>query len=132
MAANVGQGWARRVFAITLFVEDAAEAKAFYRDVFEMPTLNEDEVSVAFAFPGLVVNLLSVESAPELIEPATPGGRGTPIRSMLTLQVGDIDAVCERLQARGVELLNGPVDRPWGPRTAAFTDPSGHCWELSS
>ena len=50
---------------------------------------------------------------------------------MLTLQVGDVDGVCERLRERGVALLNGPMDRPWGPRTATFADPSGHCWELS-
>ncbi len=28
-------------------------------------------------------------------------------------------------------LLNGPVDRPWGMRTASFTDPGGHIWELA-
>jgi len=30
-----------------------------------------------------------------------------------------------------VGLLNGPVDRPWGMRTASFTDPGGHIWELA-
>ena len=35
------------------------------------------------------------------------------------------------LVARGVVFLNGPIDRPWGMRTAAFADPSGHCWELA-
>jgi lactoylglutathione lyase len=60
------------------------------------------------------------------------GGRGTPARMMLTLAVDDVDAVAERLRAQGVELLNGPMDRPWGPRTITFADPSGHCWELSS
>jgi len=32
----------------------------------------------------------------------------------------------------GIALLNGPTDRPWGPRTVTLADPSGHCWELSS
>jgi len=32
----------------------------------------------------------------------------------------------------GVGLLNGPVDRPWGMRTASFTDPGGHIWELAT
>ncbi len=35
------------------------------------------------------------------------------------------------LDRRGVALLNGPVDRPWGVRTAAFADPSGHVWEIA-
>ncbi len=29
------------------------------------------------------------------------------------------------------DLLNGPQDRPWGRRTAAFADPAGHVWELA-
>ena len=41
------------------------------------------------------------------------------------------DAVCARLTARGVTLLNGPMDRPWGIRTASFRDPGGHVWELA-
>jgi lactoylglutathione lyase len=123
--------WAKRFFAVTLFVDDLAESTRFYGDVFEMPVANEDEVSCAFHFPGIVVNLLSAASARELIEPAPVGEARAPARMMLTLEVGDVDAVCERLRARGVTFLNGPMNRPWGPRTATFADPSGHCWELS-
>ena len=126
------QTWAKRLFAVTLFVDDLAESTRFYREVFEMPVLNEDATSCAFRFPGVVINLLTVGSAPELIEPAPVGQHGTPARMMLTLEVDDVDAVYERLRARGVEFLNGPMNRPWGPRTATFADPSGHCWELSS
>jgi lactoylglutathione lyase len=30
-----------------------------------------------------------------------------------------------------VQLLNGPMDRPWGVRTASFRDPGGHIWEIA-
>ena len=123
--------WAKRVFAVTLFVDDVLESTRFYRDVFEMPILHQDEESTAFGFPNIVINLLATSSAPELSEPAPIGEAGTPARMMLTLQVDDVDAVCERLKARGAAPLNGPLDRPWGPRTATFADPSGHRWELS-
>jgi catechol 2,3-dioxygenase-like lactoylglutathione lyase family enzyme len=122
---------ARRVFAITLFTDDLAESARFYRTVFDVPVVHEDATSIAFAFPNLVVNLVTADDAGQLIEPAAVGGPGTPARMMLTLQVRDVDGVCERLTARGVTLLNGPMTRPWGPRTAAFADPSGHAWELS-
>ena len=36
------------------------------------------------------------------------------------------------MTARGVELLNGPMDRPWGVRTATFRDPAGHVWEIGA
>ena len=28
-------------------------------------------------------------------------------------------------------LVDGPMDRPWGIRTAAFADPGGHIWEIA-
>ena len=40
------------------------------------------------------------------------------------------DAVCAQLRERGVALLTGPRDRPWGMRTATFVDPAGHSWEI--
>ena len=49
----------------------------------------------------------------------------------LALGVEDFDATCERLREQGVELLNGPIDRPWGIRTASFRDPGGHIWEIA-
>ena len=33
---------------------------------------------------------------------------------------------------KGVQLLNGPIDREWGKRTAAFADPDGHVWEIAA
>jgi uncharacterized glyoxalase superfamily protein PhnB len=39
--------------------------------------------------------------------------------------------VCSALQEIGVDLVNGPIDRPWGRRTASFADPSGHVWEIA-
>ena len=123
---------AGRVFAVTLFTDDLGEAKRFYQSAFAMPIVHEDPTSIAFAFPNIVVNLVAAAETPELIAPAPVGGPGTPARMMITLEVGDVDATCERLRANGVEFLNGPLNRPWGPRTATFADPSGHCWELSS
>jgi catechol 2,3-dioxygenase-like lactoylglutathione lyase family enzyme len=124
-------GGAERVFAITLFIDDLAAARRFYDSVFGMPIVHQDTTSTAYEFPNLVVNLVVTEAAPELITPAAVGEAGTPARMMLTLQVDDVDAVCDRLRERGIALLNGPMTRPWGPRTAAFADPSGHVWELS-
>jgi catechol 2,3-dioxygenase-like lactoylglutathione lyase family enzyme len=121
-----------QVFAVTLFVDDLAEAHRFYHEVFGQPLVHEDRDSVAFRFPNLVVNLLLASAAPELIAPAPVGGAGTPARSMLTLEVDDVDDTAAHLRALGVPILSGPVDRPWGPRTVTIADPSGHCWEFSS
>lgn len=123
---------ARQVFAITLFVEDLEATERFYHDVFGMPLVHRDQDAIAYRFPNLVVNLLLATAAPELITPAPVGAPGTPARSVLTLEVDDVDAFAAHLRTLGVGILNGPMDRSWGPRTVAFADPSGHCWELSS
>jgi uncharacterized glyoxalase superfamily protein PhnB len=39
--------------------------------------------------------------------------------------------VCAELITRGVALLNGPIDRVWGMRTASFMDRDGHIWEIA-
>jgi catechol 2,3-dioxygenase-like lactoylglutathione lyase family enzyme len=119
------------VGAITLFVEDRGRAKRFYERVFDGSVVNEDEQSVAFRFENMIVNLLESGAAPELIAPARVAAAATGSRFQLTIWVENTDAVCAELAARGVELLNGPVDRDWGLRTASFTDPDGHIWEVA-
>ncbi len=42
-----------------------------------------------------------------------------------------MDATCVELAARGVRLLNGPTERPWGVRTASSRDPGGHIGEIA-
>jgi catechol 2,3-dioxygenase-like lactoylglutathione lyase family enzyme len=117
--------------AITLFAEDLPRTAAFYRDVFGLPAVHEDDDSAAFRFGGTILNVLRAEAAPELIEPAPVGGPDAGRRMQLTVWVDDAEAVCAQLQEHGIALLNGPVDRPWGQRTAAFADPAGHVWEVA-
>ena len=122
----------KSVGAITMFVDDPRRSKEFYERVFEVSPVFEDENSVAFEFEKLIVNLLAERAAPELIEPTPVAGRETGERFQLTIWVEDADSVCEQLRSAGVELLNGPIDRPWGLRTAAFADPDGHVWEVAA
>lgn len=124
--------WATDVWAITLFVEDLDDTKRFYQEVFAQPVVFEDENSAAFKFGNLIVNLLADTEAPELIGPAIVADAAAGARFQLTITVDDVDAVCAELARRGVSLVNGPLDRPWGIRTACFRDPAGHVWEVAS
>jgi predicted enzyme related to lactoylglutathione lyase len=124
--------WPDDIWAITLFVDDLAAGKQFYSEVFGVPVVHEDDVSAAFKFPNTVVNLLQSTEAPGLIGPATVAPQEAGSRMQFTIRVGDVDAACAELAKRGVSLLNGPMDRPWGIRTAAFMDPGGHIWEITS
>jgi uncharacterized glyoxalase superfamily protein PhnB len=80
---------------------------------------------------NLMINLLDVSEAHGLIAPASVAGPGTGARALLTINVKDANAVAAELEQHGVKLINGPVDQPWGRRTAAFADPAGNVWEIA-
>ncbi|SCX56341.1 Predicted lactoylglutathione lyase [Klenkia marina] len=121
----------RNLQTITLFVEDLGAARQFYGAVFDGRELFSDDVSTALSIGNVVVNLLQADQAGELVEPGVVGAPG-PARCLLTVEVQDVDAVCADLADLGVPLRNGPQDRPWGVRTAAFADPAGHLWEIAA
>lgn len=123
--------WASSVSAITLFTDDLTVSRAFYVLVFGRSPVYEDDASAVFDFGSTLINLLDVRHAATLIEPSVPGKRSERSRVQLTMTVVDVDAVCVALAGHGIALLNGPVDRAWGVRTACFEDPSGHKWELA-
>lgn len=121
----------KSVGAITLFVEDPQRSKSFYQDVFDLSAIYEDADAATFKFENMLVNLLKTPAARDLIDPGAVASREAGSRFQLTIWVDDADAVCAELATRGVGLLNGPINREWGVRTASFTDPDGHIWEIA-
>lgn len=121
----------KNIECITLFVEDLPAARAFYEKVFPAKLVFEDEHCAVMGLENLNLNLLQIAQAPELIEPATVANAAAGARLMFTILVPNVDETCRRLRELGVPLLNGPQDRPWGRRTAAFRDPAGNVWEIA-
>lgn len=76
-------------------------------------------------------NLPESPAAGSLIEPAAVASTETGSRLPLTLEVENVNATCGELTDRGVELLNGPINREWGIRMASFRDPGAHIWEIA-
>jgi catechol 2,3-dioxygenase-like lactoylglutathione lyase family enzyme len=121
----------KKVSAISLFVEDLQTAKSFYREVFDVDVVFEDDSSVCVKFDHLFINLLLVSAAQEQVEPGAVASRDSGSRLQLSIWVDDLDVVVAVLKQRGIELLTGPTGRDWGMRTATFTDPAGHSWEIA-
>ena len=121
----------KRVDVINLVAENLAATKSFYREVLGLPLTFEDEHSAVFKLENMMVNLLDESAAPDLIAPARVASDEAGSRFVLAMFVDDVDVTCAELAQQGVVLLNGPVDRPWGVRTASFTDPAGHIWEIA-
>jgi catechol 2,3-dioxygenase-like lactoylglutathione lyase family enzyme len=119
------------VWAVTLFVEDPKRSKEFYQRVLDLAPVYEDESSVAFKLENLILNLLEARVAETDLAPAAVAREKSGSRFQLTIKVDDADATCAELAGRGVTFLNGPTNQPWGMRTACFTDPDGHLWEIA-
>src|SRR5580704_4095582 len=101
--------WANGINVISLFVEELEATRKFYLDVFRLSIVFEDEACVVFNFRNMLVNLLKMSAVDELINPAVAAGPGTGSRFILTIEVEDVDAVCEDLTSNGAKLLNGPI-----------------------
>jgi len=132
MTQTEAVAWPKGIGAITLFVEELEASKRFYQKTFGLPVVFEDKNSAVFKIGSTLINLLKIESANELVAPAQVARRDAGSRHVFSIEVDDVDAMCTELAARGVTLLNGPMDRPWGIRTASFQDPAGHIWEIGN
>jgi predicted enzyme related to lactoylglutathione lyase len=115
-------------------VNDLDESLAFYRDALGL------EVSNDVASGGFRWVTLGSPTQPdlEIVLSEPHAGRsqadGDALQELLTKGVlpmtvfstDDLDATFERVRASGAEVLQEPIDQPWGPRDSAFRDPSGN------
>jgi uncharacterized glyoxalase superfamily protein PhnB len=46
--------------------------------------------------------------------------------AILTLATADLDGVFDRLQAGGADVVQEPIEQPYGVRDCAFRDPAGN------
>jgi catechol 2,3-dioxygenase-like lactoylglutathione lyase family enzyme len=122
-------------------VDDHDNALAFYRDVLGMEVRNDVGfegmrwVTVGSpSQPGVEIVL-----EPPLADPnALPADRETMsellakglLRGVIFV-TDDVDATFERIRAAGGEVLQEPVDQPYGVRDCAFRDPSGNMLRFS-
>ena len=44
----------------------------------------------------------------------------------IMLATPDVDALFEKVQASGADVMQEPTDQPWGARDCAFRDPAGN------
>jgi predicted enzyme related to lactoylglutathione lyase len=116
-------------------VDDVDEALAFYRDALGYEVRND--VSSG-EFRWVTLGSGGDASAAELVLSVPHAGQsredGDTLQELLAKGVlgfyvfrsDDVDAAFDRARAAGAEVLQEPMDQPWGPRDCAFRDPSGN------
>lgn len=124
-----------------LTVDDRDKALAFYRDVLGLRVVND------VSFEGFRWLTLSPPSQPEVeIGLVTPGENpdatdhdravtaallAKGLLNGLIFATDNCDETFERLGAAGAEVLQEPVDQPYGVRDCAFRDPAGNMLRFS-
>jgi predicted enzyme related to lactoylglutathione lyase len=117
-----------------LEVDDHEAALAFYRDTLGL------EVRQDVAMEDARWLTLGPKAQPELgIVMQSAGVGRSPddaqaIRALLAkgslsglvFETDDVDALFEKVLASGAEVLQEPMDQPYGTRDCAFRDPSGN------
>ncbi|MFC6885023.1 MULTISPECIES: VOC family protein [Actinomadura] len=124
-----------------LAVHDHEEALAFYRDVLGMVVRNDVKaeglrwLSVGpRAQPDVDIVL-----EPPVVDPDTSPEDKRAIAELmakgmygrLNFSTDDVDADFERIRRSGADVLQEPMDQPYGVRDCAFRDPSGNMLRLS-
>jgi catechol 2,3-dioxygenase-like lactoylglutathione lyase family enzyme len=115
-------------------VNDPAESIPFYRDGLGLEVRND------VANEGFHWITMGSPDQPELelVLSAPHAGRSQAdgdqlqellvkgVLPMLVFRTDNLDALFERLVSFGAEVLQEPMDQPWGPRDCAVRDPSGN------
>lgn len=119
--------------------DDADAALIFYRDVVGFEVKNDvdmgggmrwitlapagSDVSVVLTPVGAGESDADRETMADLLAKGVLGG--------LVLATDDLDADFERIAASGADIVQEPMDQPWGVRDAAFRDPAGNQLRLT-
>ncbi|WP_168707299.1 VOC family protein [Gordonia paraffinivorans] len=81
---------------------------------------NQPGTSVVLYPPGAEPGIIDAERQ-TILELIAKGAYGA-----LTLATEDLDGLFEKLQAEGADVVQEPMDQPYGVRDAAVRDPSGN------
>ncbi|MFI5061199.1 MAG: VOC family protein [Actinomycetales bacterium] len=115
-------------------VNDPEESLSFYRDALGLDILND----VSSGGHRWVTLGNADRAGTEIVLSDPHAGRsradGDALQELVTkgalspivFKTDDIDATFEHVRASGAEVLQEPIDQPWGPRDCAFRDPSGN------
>ena len=115
---------------IILVTDHYDESRKFYRDVLELPIKREarEEEFSQFRLKNCFLAIYGKKAVESLVGNEYVGKAGGAIYTFA--EVGDVDAIYTSLMKKGVRFVQPPKTQPWGQRTAYFTDPDGHMWEI--
>ena len=117
-------------------VDDHDKALGFYRDVLGLEVRND------VGFEGMRWVTVGSPLQPDIdivLEPPLADPNASPVDKQAAAELlakgmlrgvlfstEDVDATFEHIRASGAEVLQEPMDQPYGVRDCAFRDPAGN------
>ena len=124
-----------------LYSTDQDRSLEFYRDVLGFQVTNDVHfeqmrwLSLAPpAQPGLEIVIETPNANPNISESDVAAMQDLLAKGYLNaviFRTADCDAVFERVSASGAEVIQEPIDQPYGVRDCAFRDPAGNQMRFS-
>jgi catechol 2,3-dioxygenase-like lactoylglutathione lyase family enzyme len=115
---------------IILVTDNYTLSKAFYSQILKFPIEREvaAEEFCQFSMENSFLAIYGRNYFEKLFPAGTLKQSGGAVYSFP--DSSDIDADYAALTSKGVQFISPPKTQQWGQRTAYFTDPDGHIWEL--
>jgi lactoylglutathione lyase len=117
----------RRIDYVIQYVDSLERSVKFYRDVIGLTVRIEGDGYVEFEMENTKFSLFERSRLSNLINREG----GNPPCGEIGFLIEDVDGEAQRLRGLGVEILTGPVDRPWRERTLHIADPDGNIIEFA-
>jgi catechol 2,3-dioxygenase-like lactoylglutathione lyase family enzyme len=117
-----------------ILVHDQDAALTFYRDVLGLEVRNDVPFDsfrwLSLSAPGQP-EVEIVLARPEMGHSAEDSAAisalmAKGVMSSVIFRIDDVDETFEKIRASGAEVLQEPIEQPYGVRDFAFRDPSGN------
>jgi lactoylglutathione lyase len=115
---------------VLLVTDNYQKSLAFYRDVLHFKIEREvpKEDFCQFSLDNCYLAIFGRTFLEKVLDKKYLSKPGAAIYSFP--ESDDVDADVTLLKHKGVTFIKEPETQPWGQRTAYFTDPDGHIWEV--
>ena len=115
---------------IILATDNYEKSYLFYKDILGLEVEREvrEEEFCQFKLQNCYIAIYGRKFLEQLVGKEFIKNAGGAIYALC--ESDNIDQQYEELKNKGVNFIKTPTTQSWGQKTAYFTDPDGHIWEI--